>query len=58
MTLDCGAVRFEKWQALGNYYLIDEAKDLEFELTSGRNQAICAGPTSSAANAAPRAATR
>ena len=45
MTLDCGAVRFEKWQALGNDYLIVEAKDLEFELTSGRVQAICAGHT-------------
>ena len=45
MTLDCGAVRFEKWQALGNDYLIVEAKDLEFELTPGRIQAICAGHT-------------
>jgi diaminopimelate epimerase len=38
-------VRFEKWQALGNDYLIVEGKDLEFELTPARIQAICAGHT-------------
>ncbi|MHB8693513.1 MAG: diaminopimelate epimerase [Solirubrobacteraceae bacterium] len=34
---------FEKWQALGNDYLIVEAKDLPFELTSERIRRICAG---------------
>lgn len=38
-------MRFEKWQALGNDYLIVEARDLEFELTPARIQAICAGHT-------------
>ena len=44
-TLDCGAVRFEKWQALGNDYLIMEASQLPFELTPARVRAICAGHT-------------
>jgi diaminopimelate epimerase len=36
-------VDFEKWQALGNDYLIVEAKDLPFELTPERIRRICAG---------------
>jgi diaminopimelate epimerase len=35
-------VEFEKWQALGNDYVILEAADLPFELTARRIQAICA----------------
>jgi len=38
-------VRFEKWQALGNDYVIVEERELPFELTSGRVQAICAPHT-------------
>jgi diaminopimelate epimerase len=38
-------VRFEKWQALGNDYLIVEARELPFELTPARIRAICAGHT-------------
>jgi diaminopimelate epimerase len=38
-------VEFEKWQALGNDYVILEANDLPFELTSPRIQAICATHT-------------
>jgi diaminopimelate epimerase len=38
-------VQFEKWQALGNDYVIVEAAALPFELTPGRIQAICAGHT-------------
>jgi diaminopimelate epimerase len=34
-------VRFEKWQALGNDYLIVEADELPWELTSARVQLIC-----------------
>jgi diaminopimelate epimerase len=34
-------VDFEKWQALGNDYLIMEASALPFELTPGRIRAIC-----------------
>jgi diaminopimelate epimerase len=34
-------VQFEKWQALGNDYLIVEAAALPFELTPGRIQRIC-----------------
>jgi diaminopimelate epimerase len=34
-------VKFEKWQALGNDYLIVEADELPWELTSGRVQRIC-----------------
>jgi diaminopimelate epimerase len=33
--------RFEKWQALGNDYIIVEAGDLPFELTSARIRRIC-----------------
>jgi diaminopimelate epimerase len=32
---------FEKWQALGNDYLIVEAANLPFELTPGRVQRLC-----------------
>ncbi len=35
------AVRFEKWQALGNDYLIVEAAALPFELTPPRVQRLC-----------------
>jgi diaminopimelate epimerase len=38
-------VDFEKWQALGNDYLILEAGRLPFELTPRRVQAICAPHT-------------
>jgi diaminopimelate epimerase len=38
-------VEFEKWQALGNDYLIVEAGALEFELTPERIRAICAPHT-------------
>ncbi len=34
-------MRFQKWQALGNDYLIVEAADLPFELTAGRVQRLC-----------------
>ena len=36
---------FEKWQALGNDYLIIEADQLAFELTPARIRALCAGHT-------------
>ncbi len=38
-------MEFEKWQALGNDYLIVEERQLPFELTSARIRAICAGHT-------------
>ncbi len=34
-------MRFEKWQALGNDYLIVEADELPWELTAARVQRIC-----------------
>jgi diaminopimelate epimerase len=34
-------MRFEKWQALGNDYLIVEADELPWELTPGRVRRIC-----------------
>jgi len=34
-------VKFEKWQALGNDYLIIEAAELPWELTPGRVRLIC-----------------
>jgi diaminopimelate epimerase len=34
-------VRFEKWQALGNDYLILEAEGLPWDLTSSRAQRLC-----------------
>jgi diaminopimelate epimerase len=37
------AIRFEKWQALGNDYLIVEADELPFELTPARVRLLCAG---------------
>ena len=36
-------MRFEKWQALGNDYLILEAGELPFELTPGRVRRLCEG---------------
>jgi diaminopimelate epimerase len=38
-------VEFEKWQALGNDYLIVEQHALPFELTATRVRGICAGHT-------------
>lgn len=38
-------MHFEKWQALGNDYVIVEARELPFELTPARIQAICAAHT-------------
>jgi diaminopimelate epimerase len=38
-------VEFEKWQALGNDYVIVEASRLPFELTSPRIEAICSPHT-------------
>ncbi len=49
-ALDCGAVEFEKWQALGNDYVIVEAAQLPFELTAPRIRAICATHTGVAAD--------
>ena len=34
-------MHFEKWQALGNDYVIVEERELPFELTPGRVRAIC-----------------
>jgi diaminopimelate epimerase len=36
-------MRFEKWQALGNDYLIVEKRELGFELTAARIRKLCAG---------------
>jgi diaminopimelate epimerase len=36
-------VKFEKWQALGNDYIVVEQRDLPFDLTPARVRAICAG---------------
>jgi diaminopimelate epimerase len=38
-------VRFEKWQALGNDYVIVEERELPFALTPGRVRALCAPHT-------------
>jgi len=38
-------VRFEKWQALGNDYVIVAERDLPFPLTPGRVRALCASHT-------------
>ena len=38
-------MEFEKWQALGNDYVIVEASRLPFELTAARIQAVCAAHT-------------
>ena len=43
-------MEFEKWQALGNDYVIVEESRLPFELTSPRIQAICAPHTGVAAD--------
>jgi diaminopimelate epimerase len=43
-------VNFEKWQALGNDYVIIEAGALPFELTPARIRAICAPRTGVAAD--------
>ena len=43
-------MEFEKWQALGNDYVIVEESRLPFELTSRRIQAICAPHTGVAAD--------
>src|SRR5947208_16147071 len=43
--IHCRAVNFEKWQALGNDYLIVEHSELPFALTGPRIRAICAGHT-------------
>ncbi len=34
-------MKFEKWQALGNDYIVVERNDLPFELTAGRVERIC-----------------
>jgi diaminopimelate epimerase len=36
-------MKFEKWQALGNDYLIVEQAELPFELTAARIRKLCAG---------------
>jgi len=36
-------MRFEKWQALGNDYLILERDELPFELTPARVRRLCEG---------------
>ncbi len=38
-----GTLRFEKWQALGNDYLILEHDELSFELTPARIRRLCEG---------------
>lgn len=38
-------MKFEKWQALGNDYLVVEADAIPFDLTPGRIRAICAPHT-------------
>jgi diaminopimelate epimerase len=38
-------VRFEKWQALGNDYVIVEERELPFELTPGRVSRLCSPHT-------------
>ena len=38
-------MRFEKWQALGNDYVIVEERELPFELTPGRVRVLCAPHT-------------
>lgn len=43
-------MRFEKWHALGNDYVIIDSKDLPWELTSARIRAICAPHTGVAAD--------
>ena len=38
-------MRFEKWQALGNDYIIVEERELPFELTAARIRRLCAAHT-------------
>jgi diaminopimelate epimerase len=38
-------VRFEKWQALGNDYIIVEERDMPFELTEARVRLLCSPHT-------------
>jgi diaminopimelate epimerase len=38
-------MRFEKWQALGNDYIVVEERDLPFPLTPGRVEKLCAPHT-------------
>jgi len=38
-------VNFEKWQALGNDYMIVDERQLPFELTPGRVRRLCAPHT-------------
>ena len=45
VAIDCGAVRFEKFNALGNDYVIIESEQLPFELTPGRIVKLCAPHT-------------
>jgi len=44
-AVESRAVRFEKWQALGNDYVIVEQSILPFELTPARVRAFCASHT-------------
>ena len=44
-SINCAAVEFEKWQALGNDYVIVEDGSLAFELTPDRIRAMCATGT-------------
>jgi diaminopimelate epimerase len=44
-AIDCGAVRFEKFNALGNDYVIIESEQLPFELTPRRIAKLCAPHT-------------
>jgi diaminopimelate epimerase len=46
----CAAVKFEKWHALGNDYLIVDSDDLPWELDAARVRAICAPHTGVAAD--------
>ncbi len=43
--IHCDRVEFEKWQALGNDYVILEADALPFDLTEQRIRAICGAHT-------------
>ena len=43
--IECRAVRFEKWQALGNDYIVVDQGELGSELTPERVEALCAPHT-------------
>ena len=43
--IESAAVKFEKWQALGNDYAIVEERELPFDLTPERVRALCAPHT-------------